>query len=402
MSFGMTETGFKPKRLSDILESINTKLANVTDPDTGEKPFINETSDGVLSQITSILAEELSICWEQAYLASVQYDPLYSSGAALRGLVQINGITPSYGSKTQIPMTLSGNRGVVIPAGSRIASVDGNQVYQTSTTVTIGQSGSVSVNATCLESGPTNPPANTIRSIQTPIFGWNSAFNGIATSIGTDEDTDLQLHIKQERATSATSYRQFDAIIAGIIGVQGVTFARLYVNKTSSTDARGISAKTMAAVVVGGADEDVANVLRLKAGSLDGFQGNLATPVTYTGELGDIETIDFYRPTEVPIYIDIDISVTNTSTYPDNAEELIKQAIVDYAKYDQSGLAGFPPGADVVQSRLYTPVNSVPGFKINSLVIGDTQGSLSTSDVLIDWNEIAKFDPNNITVTVTQ
>lgn len=402
MSFGMTETGFKPKRLSDILESINTKLANVTDPDTGEKPFINETSDGVLSQITSILAEELSICWEQAYLASVQYDPLYSSGAALRGLVQINGITPSYGSKTQIPMTLSGNRGVVIPAGSRIASVDGNQVYQTSTTVTIGQSGSVSVNATCLESGPNNPPANTIISIQTPIFGWNSAFNGIATSIGTDEDTDLQLHIKQERATSATSYRQVDAIIAGIIGVQGVTFARLYVNKTSSTDARGISAKTMAAVVVGGADEDVANVLRLKAGSLDGFQGNLATPVTYTGELGDIETIDFYRPTEVPIYIDIDISVTNTSTYPDNAEELIKQAIVDYAKYDQSGLAGFPPGADVVQSRLYTPVNSVPGFKINSLVIGDTQGSLSTSDVLIDWNEIAKFDPNNITVTVTQ
>ena len=374
----------------------------MTDPDTGEKPFINETSDGVLSQITSILAEELSICWEQAYLASVQYDPLYSSGAALRGLVQINGITPSYGSKTQIPMTLSGNRGVVIPAGSRIASVDGNQVYQTSTTVTIGQSGSVSVNATCLESGPNNPPANTIISIQTPIFGWNSAFNGIATSIGTDEDTDLQLHIKQERATSATSYRQVDAIIAGIIGVQGVTFARLYVNKTSSTDARGISAKTMAAVVVGGADEDVANVLRLKAGSLDGFQGNLATPVTYTGELGDIETIDFYRPTEVPIYIDIDISVTNTSTYPDNAEELIKQAIVDYAKYDQSGLAGFPPGADVVQSRLYTPVNSVPGFKINSLVIGDTQGSLSTSDVLIDWNEIAKFDPNNITVTVTQ
>lgn len=401
MSFGMTETGFKPKRLADILESINTKLANVTDPDTGEKPFINETSDGVLAQVTSILAEELSICWEQAYLASVQYDPLYSSGAALRGLVQINGITPSYGSKTQIPMTLGGTQGTVIPAGSRIASIDGTQVYQTASTVTIGAGGTITVNAICTEAGPNNPPANTIISIQTPIFGWNSAANGAATSIGTDADTDLQLHIKQERATSATSYRQVDAIISGIIGVQGVTFARLYVNKTSSTDARGIAAKTMAAVVVGGTDEDVANVLRLKAGSLDGFQGNLATPVTYTGELGDVETIDFYRPTEIPIYISVNITVTNSTTYPDDAEDLIKQAIVDYAKYDQSGLAGFPPGADVVQSRLYTPVNSIPGFKINSLEIGTVPGSLSTSDISIDWDEIAKFDPDNITITVT-
>lgn len=402
MSFGMTETGFKPKRLADILESINEKLSNVTDPDTGEKPFVNETSDGVLAQITSILAEELSICWEQAYLASVQYDPLYSSGAALRGLVQINGINPSYGSFTQIPMTLSGTAGTVIPSGSRIASVDGTQVYQTSSTVTIGNGGTVSVNATCLESGPKNPSANSIISIQTPIFGWSSATNGAATSVGTDADTDMQLHIKQERATSATSYRQVDAIIAGIIGVSGVKFARLYVNNTMTTDSRGIAAKTMAPVVVGGTDEDVANVLRLKAGSLDNFQGNLATPIVYTGELGDTQTIDFYRPTQIPIYISIDITVTDAITYPFNAEDLIKEAIVEYAQYDQQGTAGFPPGADVILSRLYTPINSVQGFKVNSLEIGTTSGSLSTDDIEIDWNEIASFSTSNISITITE
>ena len=401
MSFGMTETGFKPKRLADILESINEKLSNVTDPDTGEKPFVNETSDGVLAQITSILAEELSICWEQAYLASVQYDPASSSGAALRGLVQINGINPSYGSKTQIPMTLSGTAGTVIPAGSRISNVDGTEVYQTTTTVTIGSSGTTIVNATCIETGPKNPAANTIISIQTPIFGWSSATNGAATSLGTDADTDTQLHIKQERATAATSYRQVDAIIAGIIGVSGVTFARLYVNNKNTTDEKGIAPKTIAAVVVGGEDEDIANVLRLKAGSLDGFQGNLSTPIVYTGPLGDTQTIDFYRPTEVPIYVDVDITVTNSAAYPENAEELIKQAIIDYAVYDQSGMAGFPPGADVVLSRIYTPINSVPGFKVNSLKIGTSAGSLDVNDISIDWDEIAKFTEGNITITVT-
>lgn len=400
MPFGMTEQGFKPKRLADVLDSLTEKLGNVTDPATGEKPFINETSDGILMQFTSIIAEAISEAWEQAYLASQQYDPQNASGVALRGLVQLNGITPSYGSVTQIPMTLGGTAGVVIPAGSRIASQDGKQVYETAVTATIGNDGTVVVNANCTEAGPNEPEAGTIIAIQTPIFGWSSATNGVATSIGTNADTDAQLHIKQERATAATSYRQVDAIIAGITAVPGVKFARLYVNKTASTDDREIAAKTMAPVVVGGTDEAIANVLRLKGGSLDGYQGNLATPVTYVGELGDTETIDFYRPTEVPIYVDINITVTNSAVYPEDAEAQIKQAIVDYAEYDQSGLAGFPPGADVILSRLYTPINSVPGFKVNTLKIGTTS-TTGTSDISIDWNKIADFDPSRITVTVT-
>lgn len=400
MSFGMTDAGFKPKRLADIMDSLTTKLQNATDPETGEHPFINETADGVLMQITSIIAEELSICWEQAYAASTQFDPPNASGAALRGLVQINGINPSYGSSTQIPMTMTGTPGVVIPAGSRISNIDGTETYQTASTVTIPDAGTVVVNAVCTETGPKNPSANTIIAIQTPIYGWTDATNGAATAIGSDADTDTDLHIKQERATSATSYRQVDAIIAGIINVPGVTFARLYVNKTLTTDARGITGKTMAAVVVGGEDEAIANVMRLKAGSLDDFQGNLTTPVTYTGELGDTQVIDFYRPTETPIYIGLSITVTNSAAYPENAQTLIKQAIVEYSKYDQSGMAGFPPGADVILSRLYTPINSVPGFKVNSLQIGKAAGTLAASDIAIAWNELATFDADNISITV--
>lgn len=401
MSFGMTPYGFKPKRLADVLDSLTDKIQNITDPATGEQPFVNETSDGILMQFTSIIAEAISETWEQAYLASQQYDPQNASGVALRGMVQLNGITPSYGSVTQIPMTVGGTAGVVIPAGSRISSQDGSQVYVTTVAVTIGNSGTATVNANCTESGPNNPAAGTIINIQTPVYGWNYAINGEATSIGTAADTDEQLHIKQERATAATSYRQVDAIIAGITAVPGVKFARLYVNKTSSTDDRGIAAKTMAPVVVGGTDEDIANVLRLKGGSLDGYQGNLTNPVVYVGELGDEETIDFYRPTEVPIYINLDISVTNSAAFPENYRNLIKEAIVAYAEYDQSGMAGFPPGEDVVLSRLYTPINSVPGFKVNSLEIGTSSESTSANDIAIDWNKIAEFEPDNINITLT-
>lgn len=399
MSFGMTQTGFKPKRFADVLESLTNRIKSISNPDTGEYPFVNETADGLLMQITSIIAEEISICWEQAYLASVQYDPQNASGVALRGLVQINAINPSYGTPTEIPMVLRGTAGTVIPAGSRISSTDGSQVYEIENSINIPADGEIITNAMCTEVGPNNPEVGTIIQIQTPIFGWNYASNNAATSIGTNADTDTTLHIKQSRATAATSYRQVDAIIAGIMAVPGVKFARLYVNKNLTTDARGISGKTMAAVVVGGLDQNIANVLRLKAGSLDNFEGNLDTPIVYTGELGDTETIDFYRPTEIPIYIEMEITVTDSSAYPENAAAQIKQAIVEYAEYDQEGLAGFPPGADVIISRLYTPINSVPGFKVDSLKIGTAADSLSTDDITIAWNELATFDAARITVS---
>lgn len=397
-TFGMTPQGFVPKRLADVLESITTKVKNIED-ENGNKPFINESADTELGQFSQIIAEEISICWEQAYLASQQFDPINASGVPLRGLVQINGITASDGSYTQVSMTLGGTAGTVIPEGSIIATSDGKELYSTVSSATIGNSGYVVVSAICSEKGPKTPGNNTIITIKTPVFGWRSATNTSTISVGSLPDTDAQLHIKQERATSATSYRQVDAIIGGLVRVDGVRYARLYVNKTLTTNADGITGKTIAPVVVGGTNEDIAEVLRLKCGTLDNFQGT--TSVTYTGPLGDTQTVSFYRPTEVPIYVSMDISETENSTFTAEDIDKIKQAIIDYAEYDQSGMSGFPPGADVILSRLYTPINSVQGFKVNSLTIGKAAGSLAASDISIAWNELATFSKENITVTVT-
>lgn len=400
-TFGMTSEGFVPKRLADILDSITTKVKAIKDPTTGEYPFINESADSIFGQFSQIIAEELSICWEQAYQASIQFDPQSATGSSLRSLVQINGITPSYGASTEVSMLLKGTAGTYIPAGSLISNQSLTETYSTVASVTLNSSGQATVNAVCTESGPKQPANGTIISIQTPVAGWTYSSNTGIVSLGANEDTDTQLHLKQQRATSATSYRQVDAIISGIVNVDGVKFARLYVNETTSTNAQGITGKTLAPVVVGGTDEDVARVIRLKKGATDLTQGNLSTPVTYTGPLGDTETIDFYRPTDVPIYIEIDLTVTDGSVWTAESEDKIKQAIVDYAEYDQSGSYGFPPGGDVLLSRLYTPINSVPGFNVTSLTIGKTAGTLAASDIAIAWNEIATFDPDHITINVT-
>ena len=398
-TYGMTENGFVPKRLADILDSITTKTQALTDPETGLHPFANESADTLFGQFGQIIAEELAICWEAAYQASTQFDPLNASGVPLRGLVQINGLNPNFGSATEIAMTLTGTYGTVIPAGSLISNQDSSETYATVADVVIPVGGSATVNAVCQTKGPYDPAINTIISIKTPVYGWSGATNTGTISVGTNAETDEQLHIKQQKATAATSYRQVDAILAGIMNVPGVKFARLKLNKTLTTDADGVTGKTIAPVVVGGTDEAVAEALRLKAGTLDNFQGT--TSVSFVGPLGDTQVVSFYRPTEIPIYISIDITLTENSTFPLDGIDQIKQAIVDYAEYDQEGVNGFPPGADVVISRLYTPINSVPGFKVNSLEIGLSAGTESTSDISIDWNEIATFDVANITVSVS-
>ena len=398
MTYGMTPQGFIPKRLSDILSDITTKTQAIEDPNTGLKPFINESADSLFGQFGQIIAEELAICWEQAYLASQQFDPLNVSGVPLRGLVQLDGIRPSFGSYTEISMTLTGTDGTVIPKGSLIATSDGKYTFATVANASIA-SGTATVNAVCQTKGPIDPAVNTVITIQTPVFGWTNATNTATVSLGADAETDTQLHLRQQRATAATSYRQVDAILAGIMNVPGVKFARVYVNNTTTTDAQGITGKTIAPVVVGGTNEDVAEAIRLKCGTLDNSQGT--TSVTFVGDLGDTQVISFYRPTAVPIYISIDISTTENSQFPIDGIDLIKQAIVDYAEYDQSGANGFPPGADVVLSRLYTPINSVPGFKVNTLEIGTDPNTLAASDVTIDWNEIAAFSVDNITITVS-
>jgi uncharacterized phage protein gp47/JayE len=61
---------------------------------------------------------------------------------------------------------------------------------------------------------------------------------------------------------------------------------------------------------------------------------------------------------------------------------------------------GIVPGRDVYLSQLYTPINSVPGLRVTSLEIAKHGESPAGADIVIAWNELATFDPANISVTL--
>lgn len=401
IDYGMTSQGFVPKRLAQILTDLNGNIADIVDPGTGEFPFQSATDDSILQQVLGVFAEGLSECWEAAYDGSVQFDPLKNSGAGQAGTIQLNAMLLKPGAYTIVEMELTGKNGTTVPKGSRIASQDGLQVFATMEPVFIGASGTATVQAECTVKGDAEPEPGTIISIQTPQGGWLNAKNTATLAVGSVQETEEEARRRQQRSTSLTSYRQIEAIYAAVMNVSGVIFCRAYQNsEVYPADARGIPFKEVAVVAEGGAPREIAQALFLRFPV--GVIGHGNVHEVFYDNQGVSHVISFSRPTEIEIYVQVDVTIINRADFPDTGAELIKAAIVDYAEYGGAGNDdGFPPGASIICSRLYTPVNSVAGHKVTALRIGTTAGVLTEADIPVEWDHVGRFDASRIVVNVT-
>ena len=398
MAYGMTPQGFIPKRLAEILGEINAELSEITDPMTGDRPFLNSTDDSVLQQIAAVFAEQLAFCWNASAEGAIQFDPLKNTGAGQSGVVQLNGILRKTGTETIIGLALSGVNGTIIPAGSRVTDVEKKIAYVTMANAVI-TNGTATVNAAATVKGSPAPKLNTVVFMQTPVAGWKSVTNVSLIREGTAEETDEELRRRQQWSTALPAAAIIESIYAAVTAVPGVKWARVYQNIDIEPDSRGIPGKEVAAVVVGGLNKEIAEALwrRFPAGMV----GYGSTVVTVKDAQGEEYAISFTRPTQIPIYVSVTVEASPPGILPQDAEALMKQYIVDYARYGGAGNdIGFPPGMEVVLSRLYTPVNMVSGHRVLGIQIGTSSGSLAAQNIPIAWDEVSEWDVENITVTI--
>jgi uncharacterized phage protein gp47/JayE len=266
--------------------------------------------------------------------------------------------------------------------------------------------GTVDVGATCQDAGAVTAGAGTLTQIATPVAGLASVTNTSAASAGADQETISALRVRRARSTLAPASGPVEAIYANLANVPGVTYARAYQNNTLATDSRGIAAKSVAAVVVGGDDDAIALTLLERTGVASGWHGS--TAVTVRDAQDEPYVVRFTRPTALPIYLAISIEIYNPAVFPADGLDQIKAAIVAYAQggapalgvVDGFGDSGFPPGANVLRSRLFTPINFVPGHRVTVLNLGTAPAPASSADVAVAWNQYAAFDAARIAVTV--
>ena len=386
--YGVSSTGFKRKRLDLLLEELNAEVKTIFGDNFNVSP---ESPDG---QVNGVISESNANLWELAEEAYNAFNPKAASGVTLSNLVQLNGITRLAATRSRVELTLTGDSGTVIPEGSLISTLDTGAKLSTDDSVTIDGAGNAIVQATALEFGPISMLVDTITQIDTPLSGWDTVTNDDNATLGTNDESDSDLRARRRRSVARDAQAIIDAIRSAVENIDNVTQAVVLENDTDAEDANGLPAHSFQVVVSGGTNIDVADAIWLKKPA--GIQAFGDITVEVIDSQGISHDISFSRPTPVVIYVEV--TLTTFPEYPANGDDLIKQAIVDYANGDLVDNRSFGLADNVIYTRLYTPINSVAGHEIDDLQISIASPADGVINIPISITQIADFQIANITV----
>jgi uncharacterized phage protein gp47/JayE len=312
-----------------------------------------------------------------------------------------NTITYTSDASATVAEILAGLQSVIAGAHPSLVSsvvgttliIDRVDIFQTvnfTTSVNLGINKVRTVGeVVAIESGIIEQPANTIDTILTPMLGWDSVINPIAATPGEDRETDEQLRLRFRNGKFDRATNTLDAIYSALINLDNVSEVTIYENDTSVVDGNGVPAHSFLPIVSGGLSTDIANAIwdNKPVGILS--YGN--TTVSISDIQGFPHDVSFSRADPVVVYISMDI--TTDVNFPANGNDAIKSALLDYFTVN------FGTGDDVIYSRLYTPINSIPGHEVNSLYIGTSPSPTGVVNIPISFDSIASLNTSNITIT---
>lgn len=382
--YGLTPTGFKPKRLDVILNENNQNTRGVFGESINLEP---ESPDG---QFNGVLSESESNLWQLAQSVYSAFDPEQAQGINQDRLYLLNGIKRKPATFSTGIVSFLGFEGTVIPSDFQVSTALGD-VFSTTITGTIGISGSVDIPVVANNSGPVVAEIGQINVIVTPLTGLSTVINNAAISVGVAQESDDIFRARRRISTEFASTNLLDSLFSKLNQLEGVESVFVYENETDVIDGNGLPPHSFNAIILGGDNTEIANTIwTTKPIGILSF-GSVS--VTITDSQGLPRTISFDRPTPVPIYV-----VINTNELPDFPSDgvlQIQNAIVNYAKDN------ILIGQTVYRTRLFDAINSVPGHSVQELFIGFAPAPTGVDDLEVDFNAIATFTVANITVNVS-
>lgn len=398
----VTSTGYKLKTQNEWFDEEKQMYLDI-DPLWNLDP---STPDGLKlahdAEVFSALDETL----QQAYNSK---DPNKASGVDLDVIASLTGTSRSKGTASTVTgFVLSGVASplTTVPAGTIFESVTTGSRWTLDQQWTLDSSGRAVVDITCTEIGPIEADAGTITRIITTVPGLTSCNNPSPATPGTEIESDSSLRVKRATAVGRPGNNQIDSMLGELYAVDGTRRVKVYENDTNTTDSNGLPPHSIAPIIDGGTDADVAMAIYAKkTPGVALYQAGTPVSVDVTSPTypDNVKTIKFSRPE----YVDMVIAVTikNDGSLPSNTQDLIRDAFIEFAS---GGLVpaefgfkvdGFDIGETVPYSTLYTPINKVIGQYGNSYVQTLTVNG-GTTNVTIAFDELSRWTSSNITVTL--
>lgn len=385
----LTEQGFERPSFDEIRGAIVDRMRDIYGP-------INTGPESAIGQQISIMAERENSLWDAQESVYLSQYPDSASGRSLDGAAQLTGVTRQGATKTSAIVALDGKPGTIIPAGSQVSN-DVGGVFETAESVDIG-SEPQSVQILALAPGPFLALANTITNIETPVPGWDSVNNPNDGDVGRAVETDPEFRERRIRSLAVTGAGTVEAIRSRILEqIDDVSAVTVLTNRTDRVDDGGRPPHSFEAIVQGGVDQDIGDLIWQIGPAGIPTHGNVSVGVTDSQDMP--HTVEFTRPVEQYIWARVTLTADGSRTFPDTPEPIAKASIVDKGE-------SLSVGDDVHYQAFFGPLyRAIPGLELAEIEIGasddaESEPSYSAGNIDIAGVEIATFLADRITVTV--
>jgi Uncharacterized homolog of phage Mu protein gp47 len=373
--------------------------------------YVVET--GLLVPDTATLLEEVKDEWREAYGADVILEPETSQGvivvqdteirdATVRNNVAVaNQINPDYaggpfldaiwaltrGSRkgatrsTISGVTLAGQTGTTVPAGSVAVVTASGARFFTTTAVVIGETvpGVATVDFIAEDYGPIGVLAGGLNAVASGVLGWETVSNPNPAVPGKLAESDIAGRRRRRLTLALQSVAMPEAIISGLYAIEEIESLQFRENIEPTTqviDGISLQAHSIWVCVRGGSNAQIAQSLLETKGIGGGYNGAVSVSVVEPSS-GQIYVIKFDRPTPVTLFVRITAKFNNT-----DGATIIPNAAMAYATGEIEGDAGLIVGASVSPWEFAGAVNQVePRIKVTKVELS-TDGITWNSNVL--------------------
>lgn len=333
---GVTSQGVQVLGYDALLQAIQNSMNEIYAQDGDTLNFDSETPDG---QMTNIWAQGGTDSRELALEIYNSFDPDKCSGAVQDSRYALNYITRNGGTFTIQNIDITTNKTVElngldgayndVSAASYTVSDNAGNLWYLIDSSTV-QAGTTSLPFRSQNYGLYQPEIGTIVNQVTKVLGVTSVNNSVApTTLGQNQETDLEFKIRRNRSTAIKGQNNYDAMLAQLLELEGVSDADIHINNTSTTDSTDTEPYTVWVIVEGGANTDIANVIYQNSSGLP-TRGDISVDVPAIS--GQIFPVKFDRANPIPLYIKFDFKLTTelsavnlTGIADDMASSLIYQ-----------------------------------------------------------------------------
>lgn len=378
--FGLLPSGFNPKRLADCLAEIQQTFRDTFSSN------VDLSASEPFGQLVGILADREAALWEvmdQVYQAGIAND---ASGVGLDQLFVLVNVQRLSAKATVVACVVVGTPGTVIPSGSQVATTDTGTVLASLADYTIPASGTGTLSFVCSNTGPIPVLSGTV-AIHSPVTGWTSATNLLDGVLGRDVETDAAMKVRRSSALTSVISASNPGLVSALLRLVDVTEVKEVENASSGLDQDGRSAHSFEMIVRGGESLDILSMIFVTKAS--GIKAYGSVNGTVVDAHGDAQPVAFSRPTDVPLYITVNLTVD--ADFPADGITQVRNAILTY------GQTVLRMGQAVAPFKIEQGIET-PGIVVFDMRLAKYAGPVATVPVPVGSAELASFDSSRLIV----